>query len=137
MTASGIPVEDPRTGEKFVTVASHGFPLGEESVWHPTGAGAVIGEVKAIPGDTGISLMKLLDRTSYSLNTFRTRTTSGVRISRLRNADDFRNYETVFLDSPFSGRCDGIVSAKQLKRLLVDEPSSLEKFCHRSLVSYR
>jgi len=72
--------------------------------------------------------MKLREGTPYSLNTFGTSTTPGVKISGLRASDDIENAQAVFLDSPFSGRCDGLVSHVQERRLPIDEPSSLLRY---------
>jgi hypothetical protein len=69
--------------------------------------------------------MKLRDGTPYSLNTFETSTAPGVKISGLCAPADIEFSEAVFLDSPFSGRCDGLVSVVEEKCLPADEPSSL------------
>jgi hypothetical protein len=45
LSTAGIPVRSP-DGERFITVASHGFPLGLETVYHPNRKGSRIGELK-------------------------------------------------------------------------------------------
>jgi hypothetical protein len=49
----------PHEDEHFITVASHGFPLDEETVYHPTPSGRVIGKVERCLGETDIALVKL------------------------------------------------------------------------------
>ena len=99
-------------------MASRGFSLREESVWHPTGAEAVIGKVKAV-----------LDPDMYLVDEFIQRDANGnTNQSQVLGflTNDTKNYETVSLDPPSSRRCDGVVSAVQLKRLSVGEHSSLQ-----------
>lgn len=59
-TTAGVFVKD-RDNNEFVTVASHRFPLGEETVYHPVPAGSVIGDIKYRLDETDIALLKLRD----------------------------------------------------------------------------
>lgn len=64
-TSSGIIVENS-AGDKWLTVASHGFPLGNETVYHPGANDLVVGTIEKIFEDTDISLAKLRMRIRYS-----------------------------------------------------------------------
>ncbi|KAF8535893.1 hypothetical protein BDD12DRAFT_808204 [Trichophaea hybrida] len=117
----GIPLKDV-DGELYVTVCSHRFPLGEETVFHPTGAHSVIGKVTAILGETDISLMKLKKGIKYSADTFGTPTTGDILLTRLKHPEHLLIGERVYMDSPFSGHCDGLVSVVERKCVPSDEP---------------
>ena len=56
-TGSGIVVENS-IGDKWLALASHGFPLGNETVYHPAANGLVIGTVENPFEDTDMSLAK-------------------------------------------------------------------------------
>jgi hypothetical protein len=127
LTTSGIPVKD-KDGKMYITVASHGFPLGEEQVWHPTGQHRIIGEVKAILGNTDISLMELNAGLTYSTETFGSSTSNGITLTGFLGPDDIRQGQLAYLDNPFSGRCDGMVSLVERQRIPIDEPVPLLKW---------
>jgi hypothetical protein len=124
LTTSRILAKD-KDGKKYVTAASNGFPPGEGHVWHPIGKHAVIGEVKIIVGDTGIFLMQLNAGLTYSTEIFGSSASGGVTLTGLRGPDDFRQGEPAYLDNPFSGRCDGVVSLVERKRIPNDEPAPI------------
>lgn len=46
-------------GHKWLTIASHGFPLGHEMHFHPAANGPVVGTVEKVFEDTDRSLAKL------------------------------------------------------------------------------
>lgn len=120
-TTAGVPVKD-QDGKKWVTVTTHGFPLGEEKVWHPTAAGAVIGEVRVILEDTDISLVELLDEFFFEAETFGTATNPAVSLVGFKSSDDVRIGEKVVMDSPFSGRREGLVGRVEFRRAGPESP---------------
>lgn len=67
-STSGICVES--SGTKFVTCASHGFPLGLEDAYYPSAAGPKVGAVMRQFLDTDISLLRLADRIQYCREPF-------------------------------------------------------------------
>lgn len=74
LTTSGVAVgsiKDP--AEKYVTVAAHGFPLGDEAVYHPSiSGGRRIGTIQKRLQNTDIALMKLEPGLHYRNQTFET-----------------------------------------------------------------
>ena len=112
-TSSGILVVN-RHGEMFITVATHGF---EEDglVYHPDPhKGMVIGKiVQNLPG-TDISLAKLNAGLRYTNETFGTKENpGGVRINGISPGypPHLRNFDSISMDNPFSGNCEGTVLA--------------------------
>lgn len=65
-TSSGIIVENS-IGDKWLTVVSHGFPLG---IRHPAANSPIIGTVEKLFEDTDISLSKLRMGIRYAAQTF-------------------------------------------------------------------
>lgn len=57
-TSSGVVVRD-RKGERWLTVSSHGFPLGREIVYHPSAGNTSVGAVQKTFGGTDILLGRL------------------------------------------------------------------------------
>ena len=118
-TTSGILIID-RYGNKFITVATHGFES-DGLVWHPTPEkGKIIGKiVDQLPG-TDISIAKLNSGLRYTNETFGTRENpSGVQASGISP-----NYpphtlvgDAITMDNPFSGFCEGQIMALGTKIL--------------------
>lgn len=112
-TTSGILVVDSH-GEIFVTVATHGFEA-DGLVYHPDPKrGVVIGRIVRSLANTDISLMKLSPGVNYTNETFGSPDSpQGIPLGSLLSAEypDIRIYDTVEMDNPFSGRCEGQVRA--------------------------
>ena len=66
---SGVCVESP-SGTKYVTCASHGFPLGLEDVYHPNAGGAIVGRVSKQLWDSDVSLILPSQGFQYSREPF-------------------------------------------------------------------
>jgi len=110
-TTSGMLVAD-RQGEIYIIVASHGF---EEDglVYHPNPhKGMVIGRiVKSLPG-TDISLVKLNPGFRYINETFGTADDPhGIQTRGITPGypPHLRVFDFIYMDNPFSGRCEGTV----------------------------
>ncbi|KAI5780476.1 hypothetical protein EDC01DRAFT_730687 [Geopyxis carbonaria] len=112
LMTSGIPVRDPQDGQVYITTTTHNktFPPGEQKVWHSTGSHSEIGKVQRALGHTGISLIRLHAGISYGQGTF------GNIPLRYMREPDIPVGDHVFFNSPFSGYCDGIVSAVEFRR---------------------
>jgi hypothetical protein len=111
LTTSGIPVES-REGEHFIAVAFHGFPLGQDTVYHPNENGSRIGEVQKKLWDTDISLVSD-EGLGYSCETFNSDMRSSPILRGLKHPDDV-----------FSGRCEGYVSRILFTSIPSDEDVS-------------
>lgn len=120
LTSSGIRVRDA-TGNYFVTVAGHGFPLGEERVYHPTSAHLPsIGQVVSRLGGTDIALMKLDDGFSFVNETFDVKEVAKVPISRIMN-EKTRFGDIVSMNNPFTGYIVGSMLYEARQRIPTDE----------------
>jgi hypothetical protein len=123
LTTAGIPVRSP-DGERFITVASHGFPLGLETVYHPNGNGSRIGEVKKKLWDTDISLASLNEGISYSCDTFSSNILAGSTLRGFKRLEDVLIGDNIFMDNPFSGLCEGQVTMVEWANIPCDEDAS-------------
>ena len=116
-TTSGILVVD-RDGNKFITVAAHGF---EEYglVWHSTpNSGRVIGNIVTKLPKTDIAIVKLNPGIRYINETFGTaENPNGIRTNGL--SPNYSPYtrigDEVTMDTPFSGFCEGLIIGLGLK----------------------
>lgn len=123
-TTSGCPVShSDKVGERFFTIAAHGFVLGA-SVMHPVASppGKVIAEADQLFGDTDIGLARITDDSiSYTSDCF----AGSMGTIRLRNLiPESENLVTreIFMDSPFTGLGTGLVVGHGITAIPSDEP---------------
>lgn len=110
-TSSGIIVEN-RAGDKSLTVASNGFPLGNETVYHPGAAkGLVVGIIEKILKDTDMSLAKLRMGIRYSAQTFGSDLKPSVEMKSMRKSAGLLIGENLTMENSVSGLCEGIFTA--------------------------
>lgn len=120
-TTSGVLVKDCN-GEMFVTVADHGFPLGEETVYHPEPSGQIVGQVVRRLGGTDIALVRLETGIQYTNETFASPgSPSGKTVCKIRNFEEMRIYDFVYMDNPFTGLSKGQYLGTRYKRMPADE----------------
>lgn len=124
LTTCGVQVID-NDNNKFLTVATHGFPNGREIVYHPTMVGGPIGDVVRRIPDAGISICKLRPGLPFENETFAGDvlgdTVEGIVIKGIRRTDEMKFYDMVSMNNPFSGYHDGVFVGTQLKRVPIDE----------------
>jgi hypothetical protein len=122
-TTSGICVQSAN-GEKYITVAAHGFPAGiGDVVYHPTARldpsstssskkphdSFWIGTIDKVFGDTDIALAKLRSGINYSRETFSDPSISNVQPFRsLKNPEALRSGDSVFMNTPVNGLREGV-----------------------------
>lgn len=108
LTSSGILVEDA-IGNKFMTVASHGFPNGT-TVYHPNACGRRIGEIIMEITHTDVALVKLDHGIEFLNEPFQNSIIpdSPIRLKGFAVKGDAGPGDYVFLDSPFTGYMEGI-----------------------------
>lgn len=80
LTTSGVEVIN-KNGTVYVTVASHGFPLGQETVYHPDESGKAVGNVEVRLANSDIALMRLTSRRRYENVTFTTIAADGTELA--------------------------------------------------------
>lgn len=125
LTTSGIVVED-EFGYKYLTVASHGFPLGKDMVYHPNRSGVFLGRVHDRPSDTDIALLRLTTSQVYRNETFGAKLSDGTtvnpqKIRRINNPFMMRRYDKVSMNNPFSGHCVGVYLGIEKGKVPSDE----------------
>lgn len=116
-TTSGLMVVN-QDGEKFITMAAHGF---EEDglVWHPTPhQGKIIGNIVELIPDTDIAIVKLNKGLRYTNHTFGTpQNPDGKAMVGLSPNLPIQTLigDIVSMDNPYSGFCEGQVIALGVK----------------------
>lgn len=105
-TSSGVIVKD-EAGQTWMTVASDGFPLGNETVHHPNANYPMIGTVEKIIGETDISLVKLYKGYNYTPQTFASELKEAINITSLRRPTGLRTGDILSMENAFSGYCEG------------------------------
>ncbi|EEQ33426.1 hypothetical protein McanMca71_001413 [Microsporum canis] len=107
LTTAGIFVEDAHK-TIFLTVASHGFPTANSAVFHPQTNGRHIGDVSKRIEDSGISLVKLKEDVKFENHSFQSDIEPhGVMLKSIKDPFAVRRFETISMDTPFSGPVDG------------------------------
>jgi hypothetical protein len=110
---SGVLVRDPN-GQVLITAAAHTFNA-DGLVYHPTpGDGPPIGRVIHQYPLLDLALVKLNRGICYINECFHTESeTAGPVITGLlpsANTPSFNVYTSVYMDNPFSGRCQGMTT---------------------------
>ncbi|MCJ1471191.1 hypothetical protein MMC07_009839 [Pseudocyphellaria aurata] len=127
MATSGVCLRSP-SGAKYITVAKHGFPGGVgDHVLHPSRDGHFIAEVDKVFGETDIALAKLAD-VRYSRETF---SAADGPVRPFRNflySKHSRIGELIFMDTPFNGRCEGVLMKTDCLRIPADEPADQVRY---------
>ena len=126
LTTSGIVVEDDY-GYKYLTMASHGFPLGRESVYHPNANGARLGKIYDRLTDSDIALLRISSSQSFRNETFAAGLLDGTnippqKIGGILDPIDMRSYDEVTMNNPFSGYCIGVHIGVQQTKVPSDDP---------------
>jgi hypothetical protein len=137
LTSSGVLVEDG-IGNKYMTVASHGFPYGE-AVFHPCASlGKCIGKVIAEISHTDIAIVQLESGILFENETFEP-TLSGcsrVKLIDFMPAGESRFGDFVYMNSPFSGYIEGIYGPPSMSRIPSDDLNEPEMMWIRTRWSY-
>ncbi|MCJ1271627.1 hypothetical protein MMC22_011531 [Lobaria immixta] len=122
MTTSGVCLRSP-SESKYITVAKHGSPWGVGGhVLHPNRNGHMIGEVVKVFGKTDIALAKLAG-VHYSRKTFSEIDAAVQPFTSLVDLAEHQVGEFVFMDTPYNGRCEGVLMKSFCRRLPADEPA--------------
>jgi len=121
LTTSGVLVKN-RRGNEYIQVASHGFPRGEEQVYHPSSNGIVIADVERRLGDSGIALARLRPGFSYQNESFEnTITSKSTALKKIRDPCGLRYGDFLYMDNPFTGYSEGQFLGTEYRRVPSDE----------------
>lgn len=116
MTTSGICLQSP-SGKIYVTVAKHGFPGGVgDQVLHPNRHGQVIAEVSKVFGETDIAIAELAN-VHYANETFSAHDAPVSPFRNLLDSAELRVGDSIFMDTPYNGHCEGITMKIDILRL--------------------
>jgi hypothetical protein len=107
LTSSGVCVQDKQSGELLMTVASHGFPLGQESVYHPNKRGLEVGSLVIILGDSNISLGRLHPGYAYENKPFGDDCGFSKPLTDFMAGDDIKLWDLIHINSPFTEFLEG------------------------------
>ena len=135
-TTSGICVQAP-SGEKYITVAAHGFPGGvDDMVRHPYASSKFFAVVDKAFGMSDIALAiprisidgygpdAVAQPIKYSREPF---SVPGEEPSKhfreLLNVEKLRPGDLLTMDDPFNGRVQGIHAKVSIRRIPTDEPN--------------
>ncbi|CAG8215855.1 unnamed protein product [Penicillium nalgiovense] len=109
LTTSGALVEDCNSGERYMTVDSHGFPYGDR-VFHPCASDKEIGQVIMEITHTDVAIVELHDDVPFVNETFES-PLEGKRPTKLQNfiaVDNLCPGDSVYMNSPFVGYSEGV-----------------------------
>ncbi|KAI9775992.1 MAG: hypothetical protein M1839_000691, partial [Geoglossum umbratile] len=120
LTSSGVLIKDIEDN-RYITVASHGFPAGEEVFYHPNSNGVIIGDLEKRLDMTDIALVKLRPQFSYRNETFDSQASTSVTLSSIRDPYQLQYPEFLFMDNPFTGFAEGTWVATEQRRIPSDE----------------
>lgn len=121
-TSSGVIVKD-KQGDTWLTVASHGFPRGSSTVYHPNPNHPPIGTIeKRFPG-TDISLAKLHTGFSYAAHTFVTDLQPATEITALGVPAELgiKLGDVLRMENAFTGYCEGVFIGNVWQAIPADE----------------
>ena len=127
-SSSGIPLLGA-DGSRYITVAAHSFLDGDGDVYHPIyDHNNLIARMQStIPG-FDIALTKLEEGITYSSTSFDGDELNGTQLDGLVHSKDLEILSPLFLDSPYNGKCEGILAAIGFHVLLLDPFDDEEEF---------
>ena len=126
LTTSGVCVQSP-LGKKYITVAKHGFPAGvEELVTHSNSNGRIIAKVDKVFRLTDIALAELM--VPYSRTTFSTDDAPVEPFNNFAELSQVRMLDYIYMDTPFTGRCEGSLVKVDVLEIPVDEPADKTQY---------
>ncbi|KGO63607.1 hypothetical protein PITC_049890 [Penicillium italicum] len=126
LTTSGALVEDSNSGERYVTVASHGFPNGDR-VFHPCASGKEIGQIIKKLTYTDVAIVKLHDDVPFVNDPFES-PVEGIRPIQLQNfvnVDSLMPGDSVYMNNPFVGYSEGVCGPHTRDRIPRDDSNQL------------
>lgn len=116
-TTSGVTVTNA-AGDKFVSVASHGFPAGEENIYHPQHTDFVIGTVENRIAETDIALARLSPGVNYENSTFaNVSEPTGIQLKGFKDPFTIPQFSTLSMDTPFTGMRNPLFLTVSVQRI--------------------
>ncbi|KZF20008.1 hypothetical protein L228DRAFT_270768 [Xylona heveae TC161] len=120
LSTAGVMVQDI-VGSRYVTVASHAFPEGQEIVYHPNSDGRIIDKIVRRFGSSGIALVELSPGISFENETFQSsQREEPIRLSKIGSAVNLRRADFLTMDNPFSGTMDAFYIGTKFHLVLVE-----------------
>ncbi|KAF7563892.1 hypothetical protein G7046_g235 [Stylonectria norvegica] len=121
-TTTGVLIQNS-TGERFMTVASQGFPdeCGTRVMHALPAGGRQIGELIMEVSHTDISLVKLQESETFRNTTFQTDVQEPVSLKSLTGKGGLKEYDIVYMDAPDTGLIEASRMAPSFVRIPVDD----------------
>ncbi|KAJ6190478.1 hypothetical protein N7519_000499 [Penicillium mononematosum] len=117
---AGVLAEDSNSGERYMTVASHGFPSGR--VFHPCASGKETGQVAEIR-DIDLALVKLHNDVQFANETESPVGRGPTQLQDFVSIDDLKISANVYMNSPFTGYSEGTCGPHGRLRVPSNDPS--------------
>ncbi|CAG7952191.1 unnamed protein product [Penicillium nalgiovense] len=119
---AGVLAEESNSGERYVTVGSHGFLNGR--VFHPCASGKEIGQVTMETTEADLALVKLHDNIQFANETFQSPLGRGpTQLQDFVSIDELQIGANVYMNSPFTGYSEGTCGPHGRMRVPSDDPS--------------
>jgi hypothetical protein len=118
-STSGLSLRGP-DGQQWITMAEHSFKMGDREVHHPCYAprrANLIANVEYTFPDFDFALAKLQPCVKYSTCSFNADEAYGTLLGPLVPSNEIGEGQNLYMDSPFNGKCEGIVSSKGFRVL--------------------
>jgi hypothetical protein len=129
-STSGLPLRG-LDGQQWITVAEHSFKMGDRDVHHPCYAPSranLIANVEYTFPDCVFALAKLQPSVKYLTCSFDVDEADGTLLGPLVPSNEIVEGQSLYMDSPFNGKCEGIVSSKGF--WILPEGSNNKPFRH-------
>ncbi|KAF3491450.1 uncharacterized protein GIQ15_00967 [Arthroderma uncinatum] len=127
LTSSGVLVQD-RNGYQYLTVASHGFPMGDK-IFHPNSEGRQIGQLIMELKSTDVALVKLNGDFPFINEPFQNTVVPGppVKLRRFASRGETRPGSNVYMNNPYTSYIEGVSGIQAVLRVPGDDPHEPEQ----------
>ncbi|KAI2720819.1 hypothetical protein CBS147332_4059 [Penicillium roqueforti] len=135
-SSSGVLVKN-NLGQKFMTVAAHGFPA-DATVYHPHAGGRTIGRLIMELTHTDVALVNLEDGVEFVNEPFENTLTpaTSFRLRDFIRIAETQQHDLVYFDSPFSGLAEGERMSRNTMRVPSDDPQEPQQIWVTTQWSY-
>lgn len=124
-TTSGVLVEDCQ-GERYMTVASHGFSNGDR-VFHPSAGGKDVGQITMEISHTDVTLVKLHEEVHFVNEKFESPLDGApTQLKAFVPVDETQIGSRVYMNNPFLGYSEGTCGSRGRMRVRSKDPNEPE-----------
>lgn len=122
-TTSGVLVQDA-LGEKYMTIASHGFSHGD-AVFHPSATGKQVAQIIMEVSSSDIAIAKLHHNVPFGKETFGSPLDGATptRLTQFVSANETQIGSSIYMNNPFTGYSEGTCGPHVRMRVPIDDPN--------------